>query len=97
MGINRLLTSGQSATALEGAEFIGNLIRTYPEVEIMPGGGITEQNLVNFRLYPSLVLGTVLLFKLALLCFFKQDQPSEQRFFCFLISVKSRFPPKKVL
>lgn len=48
MGIGRLLTSGQAANALDGSEMISQLVRDYPGIEIMPGGGIYEQNLVGF-------------------------------------------------
>ena len=47
MGVQRLLTSGQAATALQGSDFIRQLVLDYPEIEIMPGGGITEENLVT--------------------------------------------------
>ena len=48
LGCDRLLTSGQAASALNGSDLIRQLIRQNPEMEIVPGGGITENNLVPF-------------------------------------------------
>jgi len=46
LGIERILTSGQAASALEGASLIQQLNnRTRNRIIIMPGGGITEKNL----------------------------------------------------
>jgi copper homeostasis protein CutC len=47
LGIGRLLTSGQAANALEGAELIRQLVDNNPDIQIVPGGGITENNLVT--------------------------------------------------
>ena len=45
LGVQRVLTSGQEATVLEGLPLIADLIRRAGErVIIMPGGGITERN-----------------------------------------------------
>jgi copper homeostasis protein len=45
LGIKRILTSGQAATALEGAQLIQQLNnRTNNSLSIMPGGGNTEDN-----------------------------------------------------
>jgi copper homeostasis protein len=45
LGIDRLLTSGQEATALAGADLIAALIQQAGDrIAIMAGGGITEQN-----------------------------------------------------
>lgn len=46
LGVDRLLTSGQEATAFEGAELISELVkRVNGSLSIMPGGGITEKNI----------------------------------------------------
>lgn len=45
LGIDRVLTSGQEATAFEGADLIAELVaRAAGRIIIMPGGGITERN-----------------------------------------------------
>ena len=45
LGVSRVLTSGQEATALEGLPLIKDLIeRAGDRVIIMPGGGITARN-----------------------------------------------------
>ncbi|MGV3538342.1 MAG: copper homeostasis protein CutC [Rufibacter sp.] len=45
LGVDRVLTSGQKPTALEGAPLLQELIqRAKNEIVILPGGGITEQN-----------------------------------------------------
>jgi copper homeostasis protein len=45
IGINRILTSGQAATAVKGVGLIGKLIRQAgPRIIIMPGSGVTEKN-----------------------------------------------------
>lgn len=44
-GVDRLLTSGQKKTALEGLELITHLQSTYKaQIEILPGSGITSEN-----------------------------------------------------
>jgi copper homeostasis protein len=45
LGIERVLTSGQEATAFEGADLIAELVsRAAGRIIVMPGGGITERN-----------------------------------------------------
>jgi copper homeostasis protein len=45
-GVNRILTSGQAASALEGAGLIKELIRMADSwIVIMPSGGINEENI----------------------------------------------------
>ena len=45
LGVDRILTSGQDATALEGLPLIAALVREAKDrVIIMPGGGVTERN-----------------------------------------------------
>jgi len=46
LGVNRVLTSGQERSALEGLDLIAELVRLAGDrIIVMPGGGITEQNL----------------------------------------------------
>jgi copper homeostasis protein len=46
IGVDRILTSGQESSALEGLDLISDLVREAGErIIIMPGGGITERNL----------------------------------------------------
>jgi copper homeostasis protein len=48
LGVVRILTSGCESTALEGLDLIADLVRRAGErIVIMPGGGITEQNLTR--------------------------------------------------
>ncbi len=42
--VERILTSGGQATALEGKETIARLIADYPDLIILPGSGITLEN-----------------------------------------------------
>jgi copper homeostasis protein len=45
LGVDRVLTSGQEASVLEGLPLIVELIRrTRDRIVVMPGGGITERN-----------------------------------------------------
>lgn len=44
LGFERILTSGQKPTAIEGAELLKSLIQHSPNM-IMPGSGITAENL----------------------------------------------------
>ncbi|MBI4603227.1 MAG: copper homeostasis protein CutC [Planctomycetes bacterium] len=45
LGIDRILTSGQERTALEGAELIAELVRRAAgRIGVLPGGGITGEN-----------------------------------------------------
>ncbi len=46
LGVDRLLTSGQEASALEGAELIAELVeRARGRLVVMPGVGVTQRNL----------------------------------------------------
>ena len=46
LGIDRVLTSGQEATVLEGAPRLAELVRHAGErIVVMPGGGITARNI----------------------------------------------------
>ena len=48
MGVTRILTSGQRATAPEGAELIKQLISSAAgRISIMPGNGITPANVIS--------------------------------------------------
>jgi copper homeostasis protein len=48
IGIDRILTSGQESSVLEGLELIADLVRKAGDrIIIMPGGGITERNLAR--------------------------------------------------
>jgi copper homeostasis protein len=45
LGIDRVLTSGQELSALEGLDLITDLVRRAGDrIVVMPGGGITERN-----------------------------------------------------
>ena len=45
LGVDRILTSGQEVSALEGLDLIADLVQKAGErIIIMPGGGITERN-----------------------------------------------------
>lgn len=48
LGIDRVLTSGQEATALEGAENIAAyLVQADNRIIVMPGGGVHERNIAR--------------------------------------------------
>jgi copper homeostasis protein len=48
LGIDRVLTSGQEASAIEGLDLIAELIdRAGDRIIIMPGGGINERNIAR--------------------------------------------------
>jgi copper homeostasis protein len=48
LGVDRVLTSGQEVSALEGLDLLTDLVRLAGErVTIMPGGGITERNVAK--------------------------------------------------
>ncbi len=48
LGVDRLLTSGQESSALEGLDLIAALVQQAAgRISIMPGGGINERNLVK--------------------------------------------------
>lgn len=50
LGCNRILTSGQRATAFHGASFISGLIKqAQGRITVMPGGGINENNIRSLR------------------------------------------------
>jgi copper homeostasis protein len=50
LGIQRILTSGQAANALEGAALINELITLAAgRIIIMPGGGINEENILELK------------------------------------------------
>lgn len=49
LGVDRILTSGQLNTAMEGAEVIKQLIRKAGiAIKILPGGGLNEMNIAEF-------------------------------------------------
>jgi len=46
LGVDRVLTSGQEASVLEGLDLIAELVkRAGDRIIVMPGGGITERNI----------------------------------------------------
>lgn len=46
LGVERVLTSGQERTAVEGMDLIAELVRRAGDrIIVMPGGGVTERNL----------------------------------------------------
>lgn len=45
--VDRILTSGGQATALEGKETVARLIEDHPDLIILPGSGITLENAVT--------------------------------------------------
>ncbi len=50
LGVDRILTSGQEATVLEGLPLITELVRRAGErIIIMPGGGITARNAARIK------------------------------------------------
>jgi len=46
LGFTRVLTSGGAASALQGAPIIAELVREL-EINVMPGGGISEENMAE--------------------------------------------------
>ncbi|MEA1876123.1 MAG: copper homeostasis protein CutC [Bacteroidota bacterium] len=49
LGIDRILTSGQKNTAVEGSEVIKQLIKEAgTEIKILPGGDLNEDNIAEF-------------------------------------------------
>lgn len=51
-GFERILTSGQQKDAVEGIEFIKNLISCAADrIIIMPGCGLTDENILQFHMY----------------------------------------------
>jgi len=50
LGVTRLLTSGQKTTAKEGLSLLKKLLeQTENKIEIMPGGGINSENILDFK------------------------------------------------
>jgi copper homeostasis protein len=48
LGVNRVLTSGQEPSVLEGLDCIADLVkRAGDRIIVMPGGGITERNIAK--------------------------------------------------
>jgi copper homeostasis protein len=48
LGVDRVLTSGQDATVLEGLPLIAKLVRSAANrIVVMPGGGITSRNVAR--------------------------------------------------
>lgn len=48
LGVDRVLTSGQDVTALEGAPLIAELVKHAGDrIIVMPGGGITDRNVAR--------------------------------------------------
>jgi copper homeostasis protein len=48
LGVDRVLTSGQDATVLEGLPLVAELIRSAADrIVVMPGGGITSRNVAR--------------------------------------------------
>lgn len=48
LGIDRVLTSGQEVSVLEGLDLIADLVRIAGDrIVVMPGGGITERNIAK--------------------------------------------------
>ncbi len=50
LGVDRVLTSGQEPSVLEGLDLIGRLVeRAAGRIVVMPGGGITDRNIARIR------------------------------------------------
>lgn len=49
MGVDRILSSGQRPSALEGIDLLGRLHRMNTRCAIMPGGGIRADNVLEFK------------------------------------------------
>ena len=50
LGVDRVLTSGQEATVVEGLDLIAELLaRAAGRIIVMPGGGITDRNIARIR------------------------------------------------
>ena len=50
IGVKRVLTSGQETSAFEGLEILKKLkIASYGAITILPGGGITLENVIKFK------------------------------------------------
>ena len=64
LGVDRVLTSGQESSVLEGLDLISDLVQKAGDrIIIMPGGGITEWNIqkvvAQSRVREAAVVGTV--------------------------------------
>ncbi|MGE5361831.1 MAG: copper homeostasis protein CutC [Bacteroidales bacterium] len=50
LGVDRILTSGQEPTVLEGLDLLAEIVeRAAGRVIVMPGGGITDRNIARIR------------------------------------------------
>ncbi len=50
LGVDRVLTSGQEPSVLEGVDLLARLVeRAAGRIIVMPGGGITERNVARIR------------------------------------------------
>ncbi len=49
LGVNTILTSGQQTSALSGIDFLGDLHKNSKSCIIMPGSGINQQNVHQFK------------------------------------------------
>ncbi len=50
LGVDRVLTSGQESSVLEGLDLIAQLVaRARDRIIVMPGGGITDRNIARIR------------------------------------------------
>ncbi len=50
LGVDRVLTSGQEPSVLEGLDLIAELVaRAAGRIVVMPGGGITDRNIARIR------------------------------------------------
>lgn len=49
MGVDRILSSGQRPSAIEGIDLLGRLHRMATRCTIMPGGGIRQDNVLEFK------------------------------------------------
>ena len=47
LGFDRILTSGQAASAMEGLDLIAGLQREFPDMTFMAAGGISPDNVAN--------------------------------------------------
>jgi copper homeostasis protein len=50
IGVNRILTSGQKSSALDGITLLTSLMKTTNErIIIMPGAGVNQHNIIQFK------------------------------------------------
>jgi copper homeostasis protein len=55
IGVDRILTSGQEATVIEGLDLIASLVgRSGDRLVVMPGGGITARNVARVAAIPGI-------------------------------------------